>query len=267
MSEEESQTKETPGINVEITSNQEEKDQPPHRRHRSVSLEALKAERLFNQYCYPKTWYWDYPEWKQAALSILSSGIFEGNELKGHARRQNYPVVQGDSVVLGDLIIDLVQIHFDYDVNLPSGQVFHRLEGSLVEDIVGKFDDHFRFVAAIALLGGIRSDLVQNTWDDWRKKVSTRAVEGKISPRWRQIIMNEIFPGYDVPKKIAYAFADIFLRYVPKVPKEVPPARIAEWVNVTLESLGRPKVDDSVLRQYISNERQRISQLPTQITE
>jgi hypothetical protein len=251
MSEEESQTKETPGINVEITSNQEEKDQPPHRRHRSVSLEALKAERLFNQFCYPKTWYWDYPEWKQAALSILSSGIFEGNELKGHARRQNYPVVQGDSVVLGDLIINLVQRHFDYDVNLPSGQVFHRLEGPLVEDIVGKFDDHFCFVAAIARLGGIRSDLVQNIWDDWRKQVSTRAVEGKISPRWRQIIMEDIYPGqgYYPPKKIAYAFADIFLRHV----SQAPPDRIAEWVNVTLKSLRRPTVSKSTLNDYIKN--------------
>jgi hypothetical protein len=211
MEEDESQTKKiTQKAMLRSPATKRKKNSPPHRRHRSVSLEALKAERLFNQYCYPKTWYWDYPEWKQAALSILSSGIFEGNELKGHARRQNYPVVQGDSVVLGDLIIDLVQIHFDYDVNLPSGQVFHRLEGPLVEDIVGKFDDHFRFVAAIARLGGIRSDLVQNIWDDWRKKISTRAVEGKISPRWHQVIMGKIFPEYPAPKKIGYAFADIF---------------------------------------------------------
>jgi len=113
--------------------------------------EQSEAERLFNQYCYPDTWFWKYPEWKQAALSILSSGIFEGNELKGHARRQNYPLVQGDSVVLGDLIEGLVQKHFDYDVDLP---FVRRLEGPLREDIVGEFDDHFRFVAAIARLGG-----------------------------------------------------------------------------------------------------------------
>jgi hypothetical protein len=149
MSEEESQTKDTPGINFEITSNQEKKEQPPHRHRMSVSLEVLKAERLFNQYCYPKTWYWENPEWKQAALDILSAGIIEENTLKGHAgHKKNYPVE------LGDLICDLVQRHFDYDVNLPSGQVFHRLEGPLEEEIVSKFDDHFCFVAAIARLAG-----------------------------------------------------------------------------------------------------------------
>jgi hypothetical protein len=123
--------------------------------------ELSEAEQLFSIYCYPQTWYWEYWEWKQAALDILSSGIFQGDELKGHARRQNYPVVQGGSVVLRDLIIDLVQKHFDYDVNLPAGRVFHRLDGSLVEDIVGDFDDHFCFVSAIARLGGIRRDLVK----------------------------------------------------------------------------------------------------------
>lgn len=224
--------------------------------------EQAKAERLFNQYCYPGAWFWKYPEWKQAALDILSADIIEENALTGHlGHKKIYPVA------LGDLITDLVQRHFDYDVNLPSGQVSHRLEGPLEKEIVSEFDDHFRFVAAIARLGGIRSDLIQNIWDDWRKQVSTQVAKGKISPRWRQVIMDEIFPGYAAPKKIAYAFADIFLRYVPNEVPEVPPARIAQWVHVTLKSLGRRPVDDSVLREYVSNERQRISQLPTQITE
>ena len=218
--------------------------------------EQVKAERLFNEYCFPGTWYWEYPEWKKAALDILSSGIFEGYELKGHARRQNYPVVQGESVVLGDLIIHLVQKHFDYDVNLRSGQVVHRLEGPLEQEIVSKFDDHFRFVAAIARLGGIRSDLVQNIWGDWRKQVSTQAVKGKISPRWRQVMMDEIFPGYAAPPKIAYAFADIFLQYI----GQARPGRIVHWVNVTLESLGRPPVSKSSLNDYIKKHQQ-ISQV------
>jgi hypothetical protein len=218
--------------------------------------EQVKAERLFNEYCFPGTWYWEYPEWKKAALDILSSEIFEGYELKGHARRQNYPVVQGESVVLGDLIIHLVQKHFDYDVNLRSGQVVHRLEGPLEQEIVSNFDDHFRFVAAIARLGGIRSDLVQNIWGDWRKQVSTQAVKGKISPRWRQVMMDEIFPGYAAPPKIAYAFADIFLRYV----AQARPGRIVHWVNVTLESLGRRPVSKSSLNDYIKKHQQ-ISQV------
>jgi hypothetical protein len=224
-----------------------------------------EAERLFDQYCYPETWFWEYREWKQAALSILSSGIFEGNKLKGHARRQNYPVVQGDSVVIGDLIVDLVQKHFDYDINLPAGRVIHRLEGPLVEDIVGVFDDHFRFVAAIAQLAGIRSDLVQNIWDDWREQVSTRAIEGKISPIWRKVIMEDIYPGqgYYPPKKIAYEFADIFLQYV----SQAPPGRIVEWVNLTLKSLRRPTVSKSTLNDYIKKHQQISSGTPISITE
>ena len=230
---------------------------------RAKTKKQTEAERLFNQYCLAGTWFWKYPEWKQAALSILSSEIFEGDELKGHARRQNYPIVQGGSVVLGDLIVDLVEKHLDYDVNLPSGQVFHRLEGPLEKEIVSKFDDHFRFVAAIARLGGIRSDLVQNIWDDWRKQVSTHAVKGKISPHWRQVIMNEIFPGYSTPKKKAYEFADIFLRYVP----QARPGRIVHWVNVTLESLGRPTVSKSSLNDYIKKHQQISHVTPISITE
>ncbi len=228
-----------------------------------------EAEQFFNQYCYPDTWFWEYWEWKQAALDIISSRIREGNELKGHARRQNHPVVNKDFVVnedvvvLGDLIIDLVEKHFDYEVNLPPGRVFHRLEGPLEKEIVNEFDDHFRFVAAIARLGGIRSDSVQNIWDDWRKQVSTQVVKGKISPRWRQVIMNEIFPGYTATKKIAYEFADIFLRYVAQAPTD----RIAEWVNLTLKSLGRRPVSKSSLNYYISNKKQQSPVAPISITE
>jgi len=267
MVEDESQTNETSQINVGITNSQRKK--APHRTsQRSVSLEVLKAERIFNQYCYPDTWFWKYPEWKQAALDIISSGIFEGDELKGHARSQNYPVVHGESVVLGDLIIHLVQKHFDYDVNLPSGRIFHRLEGSLQKEIVSEFDDHFLFVATIAQLCGIRKDRIQKVWDEWRKKVSVRAVKGEIPHHWRELIMDKMYPGrgyapQTTPQQIARKFADIFLRYVPQAPA----ARIVKWVNVTLKSLGRPTVSESGLRTYISEEKQRRPQLQKQITE
>lgn len=228
-----------------------------------ITPEALEAMRLFNQYCFPSYWFWGYPERKKAALSILSSGIFEGDELKGHATRQNYPVVRGDTNVLGDLICDLVEKHFGYDVNLPAGQVFHRLEGPLEQEIVREFDDHFRFVAAIARIGGVRKDVIQNKCDEWRKQVSTRAVEGKIPLHWREIMMDEVYPGqgYYPAKKIAYAFADIFLRYVP----QALPASIAKWVNIVIESLGRKAVSDSGLRDYVSKEKRRGSQLPEPI--
>jgi len=224
----------------------------------SQPKDLSKPERLFNQYCYSDTWFWEYPEWKKAALDILSSGIIEGNELKGHVRRQNYPVVEGNSVVLGDLIITLVMSHFDYDVNLP--QHFHRLEGSLQKEIVSEFDDHFRFVAAIARIGGIRRDVIRNIWDDWRKKVSARAVKGEIPHQWRLLIMDEMYPGRGyapktTPQQIARKFADIFLQYVPQ---EVPPNTIVEWVNLTLKSLGRPAGSKSKLHDYISKRKQQL---------
>jgi hypothetical protein len=225
---------------------------------RAKAKEQTEAEKLFNQHCYPETWFWKYPEWKQAALDILNSGIFEGPELKGHAgHKQTYPVD------LRDLILDLVKKHFDYDVNRPPGRVFHRLEGPLDEEIVSEFDEHFRFVAAIARLCGIRKDHVQNIWDDWRKQISTQAVKGKISSHWRQVIMDEIFPGYTAPKKIAYEFADIFLQYISKAP----PGRMVHWVNVTLESLGRPTVSESSLNNYISKKQQTIPISPISIIE
>ena len=222
-----------------------------------------EIERLFNQYCYPDTWFWEYSERKQAALDILNSGIFEGTDLTGHAlHKKTYPVD------LGHLIPDLVMKH--YDVNLPLGRVFHRLEGPLDQEIISEFDEHFRFVAAIARLCGIRTDYVQNIWDDWREKVSVRAVKGEIPHLWRDIIMDEMYPGRGyapqiTPQQTAREFADIFLRYVPST---APADRIVEWVNVTLKSLKRPTVSKSMLNAYISKKKKGTSPVtPISITE
>ncbi|MBM4275596.1 MAG: hypothetical protein FJ134_14220 [Deltaproteobacteria bacterium] len=234
---------------------EDNKDDSRKALERAKARTQSEAERIFNQYCYPGTWFWAYPEWKQAALDILNSGICEGIELKGHARRQNYPIA------LGDLIIALVQMHFDYDVDryLPR---FHRLEGPLKEEIVGEFDEHFRFVAAIARLGGIRSDSVQKIWDDWRKRITARAVKGEIPHQWRLIIMDDMYPGrgYAPPKtplETARKFAEVFLQYVPPE-AEAPPGRIVEWVHLTLKSLGRPTGSKSKLHDYISERKQRL---------
>ncbi len=215
--------------------------------------EPSEAERLFQQFCYPDTWFWGYREWKQAALDILSSGIFKGIELKG-GHNKTFPVD------MGDLIINLVMKHFDCDVNLPSGRLCHRLEGLLEQEIVSEFDDHFGFVAAIARLGGIRKDHIQNIWDNWRKQISDHAVKGKISTHWRQVIN-----GYNpptTPQQIGRKFADIFLQYIPQAPTD----RMVAWVNVTLKSLKRPIVSKSSLNDYIK-QRQISPITPVTITE
>lgn len=223
-------------------------------------LPQTKAEQLFYQFCYPDTWFWEYGEWKQAALDILSSGIFKGNELRGGHNKTYH-------IDMGDLIINLVMKHFDFDVNLSSGRVYHRLEGLIEQEIVNEFNDHFCFVAAIARLGGIRKDHIQNIWDNWRKQVSAQAAKGNISPHWRRLIMDEMFPGHGytpktTPQQIGRKFADIFLQYIPQAPT----ARMVEWVNATLISLKRPIASKSSLNDYIK-ERQTSPVTPVTITE
>jgi hypothetical protein len=263
MDKDESQTQNAQGINVK-------KELPQHVKDRSAGWETLRriktkeAERLFNQYCYPGTWFWEYWEWKQAALAILDCGIFEGSTLKGAEKtRTTYPVE------LGDLIFDLVQAHFDYDINLPPFLRFHRLEGPLEKEIVDEFDEHFRFVAAIARQAGIKKDRIKNIGDAWRDKIYSRAIEGKIPHHWRYLVMNEISPGVYVRKKIAFTFADAFLRHGPyggpHAPYDVPTDRIVKWVNVTLESLGRPPAGKTTLTNYINAHKS--PPTPIQITE
>ncbi len=81
MAEDESQTKEAPKINIVITRTQEEKGslQPIKRsaveraRAKKQPPEQIKAERLFNQYCKPKSVLWEERARRQAAIAIISS--------------------------------------------------------------------------------------------------------------------------------------------------------------------------------------------------
>jgi hypothetical protein len=218
-----------------------------------------QAEHLFKRYCHSQTWFWGYAEWRKTALDILGCGIFQGNKLKGHAgHKRTYPVD------LGDLIMDLVKKHFDYDIDLPYGRFFHRLEGPLSDEVVNEFDYYFNFVATIARLGSVRKDVVEKIWDDWREKVRSAAIQGKISHQWRKEMMHQIhFGGSYRPKKIAYEFADIFVRYVPQAPA----GRTANWVNATLKCLGRPSASKSSLTTYVKQQQNSLQTTPVEITE
>lgn len=213
--------------------------------------EQAEGESLFYQYCYPQSGLWQEKERKQAALAILSCGIFDGPTLKGHARRGNYsPEIKGcrPGESFEHLIFDLINVHVAYNI-LPS---------FLRQNIIAEFDDLFNRVAAIAQIGGVRKDEIQGIQNKWREKISNRALKGKIPPDWDLIIHGCI------PLKIAYKFVEILLDYIP----QAPPNRIAEWTNAILKSLMQKPMSKAQLNTYISEEKHRRSQLtPIQITE
>ncbi|MFZ5449964.1 MAG: hypothetical protein ACOZFS_15135 [Thermodesulfobacteriota bacterium] len=211
---------------------------------RARTKRQSEAERLFSQYCKPQSGLWRSLNWRQPALAILGSGIFIDNTLKGHARhKKNYPID------LGDLIYFLVETHLDYDIIPP---ILHL-------DIIKSFEEYFDLAAGIARLGGVRESQIEKIKQTWREKISTKVVEGKISPHWRHVLTVGT-----APKEIYYRFADILISQTP----QAPPNRIADWVNAILKALERDPVSKSILRDYIGREQQRIlNQTPITITE
>lgn len=274
MAEDESQTKEATKINIVITCSQEEKEPPHPDQHMSAGwktldkIKAKKAERLFHQYCYPKTRSWedrDRDILKEAALKILSSEFsefIEENGLRGHAGHKKIHHTD-----VGALIIDLVEYaHFNRLVNLPYASLDF-IRGGITKE----FDEHFRWVSEILQLAGVRKNVIQKKGQEWRKKLQVAA--GKITPYWHEAISEKIWPGHRyAPKKqkphvfAAHVFADVFLGYVPQVPTD----RLVEWVNIILKSLGRPTVSKSKLHVYISiskKEQRILPGTPISITE
>jgi len=205
---------------------------------RARNKRQSEAERIFSQYCKSESYEWQSPTYKRLALAILSSGIFKENELRGHARhKKNYPVD------LDHLLFDLVETHLHYDLSLA---YLHR-------DIIGSFDEYFDMMAGIARIGGVRESQIQRIKQTWREKISARVAQGKISPHWRHIIQ-----AGRTPKEVYYRFADLLLLYAPQAPS----SRIADWVNAILKSLGREPVSNSVLRDYVGKEQERIKKQP-----
>jgi len=211
---------------------------------RARTKRPSEAERLFSQYCKPQSGLWESLDWRSPALAILSSGIFVGNTLKGHARhKKNYPID------LGDLIYFLVQTYLDYDLISP---VLHL-------DIIKSFEEYFDLAARIARIGGVRESQIEEVKQAWGEKISARVVKGKIPPDWRHVLLLGT-----APKEICYRFADILLSQTP----QAPPNQIADWVNAILKALGREPVSTSGLRDYIGKEQKRIlNRPPTTITE
>lgn len=232
-------------------------------------LDQKEVEKLFEKYCKPQAWFWVYPDWKYAAISLLKSPLFEGTALKGPQKRGNYHLVTAEQNLLGDLIIDLVQEHFRRggDQFLPPHLNFHRLEGDLVNEILEDFDTHFSIVAAIARLGGVRTDELEAKRRKWREKVLKRATVGRIPTHWRTLVWEMRAPGRGnalrlTPHETARAFAEVFLKYVP----EASANQMAKWVITTMEALDRPTINKTRLRLYI-NERKKELQEAVEIVD
>ncbi len=216
-----------------------------------ITPEALEAARLFNQYCHPESHFWKNPASKQAALAMLGSGIFGDNVLKGHAKHKTtYPVI------LEALIWELVNLHREYAYSPPVSYI--------KEDIVGTFDHHFSYVAAIAQLAGVKENVIEARWDAWREQISKAVDNGKISSDWsRRMEEKRTERERDRPKKIAHEFADIFLAQC----LLAPPSRVADWVNAILTSLGRKRFSKSSLSDYVKVEQQKAQEWITEAGE
>lgn len=196
--------------------------------------EALEAERLFNQYCHPKFPHWKYQPAKKAALTMLRSGIFGDNVLKGHARHKiTYPVE------LGALIYELENVYSGYTNPPPTSFI--------KDDILHEFDHHFSYVAGIAQLAGVRKDVLENWPKEWRKQISNSADNDEISHDWRWIVEEKLFGRHHRPKKLGYMIADIFIAHC----LLAPPSRIAYWVNAILKGLDLKPLSKSSLSDYV----------------
>jgi hypothetical protein len=208
--------------------------------------EQAKAERLFFQYCYPESLFWEDLVLKQAALDILSPEFIGENELKGHAgHKKIYPVP------LGDLIIHLVEIHSKYvEIIFYPG------------DILKEFDTRFDMMAAMARMGGVRDKELERMQEKWRKEISLTVAQGEFPSNWRELAKVELISAWKYrPRSEAEAFAIVFLGYVPQARDYT----ISRWVNAILESLGLKPMSSAHLRDYIKNQRR--LRLPQQITK
>jgi hypothetical protein len=217
-----------------------------------LTPEALEAQRLFNQYCHPKSRYWkNQDDRRQAALAMLSSGIFGDDILKGHARhKKTYPVA------LGALIRELVDLYCAYVYPPPISYI--------KEDITRQFDHHFSYVSAIAQFAGVKEKAIVERWHDWREQLSNAVYNGKISPYWRRLMEEKMFEGRRYrPQKIAYEFADIFLSYC----LLASPARVEIWVSAILKSLGLDTLSSSSMRSYIKLEQEKEKERITEAGE
>ncbi|MBU4232786.1 MAG: hypothetical protein L6277_04755 [Desulfobacterales bacterium] len=248
----------------DVTSEEEEvKELPPPNKHRSKGWkkidfkprEQAEAERLFFLF-FPEASHWEtpsillpfnptnyFPEFKQEALAILSTGIIGEDGLKGH--KETFPVNQRD------LIIALLETDFKYrDVTFFPG------------DILKRFDRDFNSMAAIASLAGVTDKKIKNVRDDlqkWRDKISQAVSQGIFPSNWRELMKEELISSYEYhPKSQAQAFAIIFLGYAPTASDKI----IATWVNAVLKSLQCHTASESKLREYISKERELRSSLP-----
>lgn len=203
--------------------------------------EKLEADRLFNQYCNPKSHFWRNKLHKQDALAMLGSGIFGDNVLKGHAKhKKTYPVS------LENLIYELASLHLAYAYPPPVDY--------LHEDIISTFDHHFSYVSGIVQLAGVKEKVIEDRGDAWREQISKAVDNCKISHDWRRLIDEKMFEGRRCrPKKIAYRFADIFLSYC----LLTPPSRVALWVNAILKSLGLDPFSKSTLYDYVKLEQKK----------
>lgn len=200
-----------------------------------LTPEGLEANRLFNQYCYPKSHHWNYEPRKQAAFSMLRSGIFGDNVLKGHARHKKTYQVE-----LGALIYELVNVYRGHSYIPPISY--------LKEDILHEFDHHFSYIFMMAQLAGVRKDVLGNYWDAWKKELSDTVDNGEIPPHWRTLIEEKIFQGRSYrPPKMAHEFADIFLAHC----LLARPSKVADWERAIFTSLGLKPPSKSSLSNYV----------------
>jgi hypothetical protein len=218
---------------------------------------ARKAERLFNLF-FPEASHWkdpsillpfnptNYPlQFKQGALSILSTGIIGENGLKGYAgNKEFFPINQRD------LIIALLDTDYQYrDVVLYP------------EHIIKHFDNCFATMAAMARMADVTDNKIEKEKErlnKWREAISLTITQGGFPSNWREILKKESITAWNYkPRSRAHAFANVFLEFASKASDKT----IGIWTNTSLKSLGHLTASLSKLRGYISQQRNQKSWL------
>ncbi len=175
---------------------------------------------------------------RQAALSIIDSGLFWRGELKGRKlsatgrgpRYQTFPVKDPQHLI--KLIVE------ECLADLPHPDDSER--------ILEAFDYSFNAIASVASYAGVPRRQVRKVWQTWREKLAVK-VRRDGPPRRRQDWEEpEDWPGETLPPLAQRLVGTLFFA-APNAHN----SRIAEWIITIIKALGKQTVSDRSLRNYI----------------
>lgn len=180
-------------------------------------------------------------EREKIQLKIMDSGIFWRGMLKGRAlsggspRKPKYKCYPLSSS--GEIYTLLRELADQYI-------------GDDVDEAVEDFYRAFKAIAKTARYAGVSKAQIDNIMKSWGEKVESK-FESDGPPEWWYSRSGPEVRSLPLHERLAFTL-------VYRLPEsEIPHARIANWVNIILETLGEERVPDRTLRGFIKDNREK----------